>query len=64
MPEETLDEIVRHVQGMAKPEVLEELGQLALNFPMDFTSDFLAQCSEERLRHILLAARLHVRRAR
>ena len=64
MPEETLDEIIRRVQSMGRGEVLEALDQLALSFPLDFSQDFLTQCSEERLKHILLAARLHTRRAR
>jgi hypothetical protein len=31
-------------------------------FPMDFSRDFLDNCPLERLRHILLAARLYARR--
>jgi hypothetical protein len=62
MPEETLEEIVRQVQEMGRVEVVEALHQLALAFPLDFSQDFLAQCTEERLKHILLAARLHTGR--
>lgn len=63
MSKETLDDLIVAVQGMARTEVLEALGQLATSFPIDFTPDFLAQCTEERLKHILLAAKLHTRRA-
>jgi hypothetical protein len=62
MPNESLDELTRHIAEMKRVEVLEALGQLSTGFPIDFSSDFLAQCSEEQLKHILLAARLHMRR--
>ena len=57
-----MEKLVNEVQAMARQEVLEALRGMAGRFPMDFSADFLADCSEERLKHILLAARLYASR--
>jgi len=46
---------------MDRQQLKQELIQFQANFTFDFTSDFLDSVSIERLRHIMLAAVLHVR---
>ncbi len=64
MSQETLEELARQVQAMGRSEVLEAIGHISTGFPMDFSKAFLDECTEERLKHILLAARLYVKRSK
>ena len=62
MASEALEKLVGEVQAMGRDAVVDALRRMTARFPMDFSADFLADCSEERLKHILLAARLYASR--
>jgi len=44
---------------MGRSGLVGVLGRMQCGFPMDFTDEYLATVSLERLRHIVLAAALH-----
>ncbi len=44
---------------MDREGLIETLRRMRCEFPMDFTDDYLASLSIERLKHIVLAASLH-----
>ena len=50
--------IARVVAEMSREQIEQELLHFNGRFELDFTEDFLEQLSEDRLRHILLSARL------
>ena len=50
--------IARVVAEMPRDQVERELLHFNGRFQLDFTEDFLGQLSVDRLRHILLSARL------
>ena len=56
-----LEQMITKIQRMDRKQLKQELIQFQANFTFDFTSDFLDSVSIERLRHIMLAAVLHVR---
>ena len=59
--DQPLDQVLRQIHEMDRTECIEQL----LNFEqirLDFNATFLNQMSSDRLRHILLAAVITVRR--
>jgi hypothetical protein len=53
-----LNEIAVHIAGMNRQAIMFELMNFQSRFKLDFTENYLAALSVERLRHILLAAQL------
>lgn len=49
------------VSGARRAELVDLLRSLDCDFPLDFTDDFLAAMSVERLRHVCLAAAMRAR---
>lgn len=54
-----MDYLVSMISRMDRDELKNMLRSLRCKFKLDFTDEFLATVSIERLRHILLAAVLH-----
>ena len=52
--------ITQEVARMGRDQVIYELLHFEGNAPLDFTEQFLSERSVEHLRHILVAARLHL----
>ncbi|MCE5326706.1 MAG: hypothetical protein LLG01_09845 [Planctomycetaceae bacterium] len=59
MPPKHAIKFVAALQTLDRPELVRLLRAIRCDFEMDFTDDFLADISIERLRHILTAASLH-----
>ena len=57
LPEPT-DRLITEIAAMNRPALLAALLDLDRPFAGDFTPEYLAGCDDDRLRHILLAARL------
>jgi len=55
-----LDALVRRVCRLDRQGLTHELRSLGERLRMDFTEDALRQMSLERLRHLVLAAAMHV----
>jgi hypothetical protein len=58
LPEE-LEQLADEIQRMDRRMLLAQLTAGGFDFDLDFTDDYLNQCSVNQLRHILMAARLH-----
>jgi len=52
---EQVEELVCLISSLDRPAVVHQLLQFTGNFPVDFTPDFLAAQSTERLQHLLFA---------
>ena len=55
------EKLAAKLAGMSKPQLKRQLLSLKAGFPLDFTEEFLDSLSSDKLRHILLAARLNSR---
>lgn len=55
------EELISKIAEMHRDEVTGLLRGLRCDFKLDFSDEFLASVSLERLRHIALAACLHAR---
>ncbi len=53
------EQLVDRISAMDRAGLIEALRRMRCEFPMDFTDDYLASLSIERLKHIVLAASLH-----
>ncbi|MCK6456951.1 MAG: hypothetical protein L6Q92_10540 [Phycisphaerae bacterium] len=51
-----IDEVVRQITQLDRIELTEAIQSFPARFRLDFTGDYLAAQSDERLRHLLLAA--------
>ena len=60
---ESIENLIRRITRMGRGELIRELRSLDCSFPIDFSDDYLNGMSVERLRHIILAASLHIRPA-
>lgn len=47
------------IASMNRNELVEFLSHLNCSFTMDFSQDFLESLTEDKLRHIVMAASLH-----
>lgn len=59
MTEQAVEELIKRISSLDRKGVIGLLQDMPSHFPMDFSPEFLANCSVEKLRHILLAACLH-----
>jgi len=55
------EKLAAKLAGMSKPQLKCQLLSLKTGFPLDFTEEFLDSLNSDKLRHILLAARLNSR---
>ncbi len=53
------EQLANSVAALSRDEVKDQILQFEGNFNLDFPEEYLDKLPEERLRHILLAARLH-----
>lgn len=53
------EQVANSVAAMSRDEVKDQILHFEGNFKLDFPEDYLDKLPEERLRHILLAAKLH-----
>ena len=53
-------EIVRQIEAMDRREVVDALLNFSGSVTMDFTREYLADLSLGQLRHILVAAKMHI----
>ncbi|MBN1553805.1 MAG: hypothetical protein JXA11_03615 [Phycisphaerae bacterium] len=58
-----LDRLITRLASMDREGLIRLLLNMRCTFPMDFTEEFLHTISEERLRHIVLAAFAHQHKA-
>lgn len=58
-----IEELAVRIAHLDREGLMGQLRQLKCSFELDFTDEFLASLSVDRLRHILLAAALHTRQA-
>ena len=58
-----IEQLAREIAEMGKPELVSMLKELSCPFKMDFSDEYLASITLERLRHIALAAILHCQKA-
>lgn len=56
-----IERLLQGVAEMDRPHVVHALHAVPCPFPIDFTDDYLATMSIERLRHLLVAVCLHVK---
>ena len=56
------DYVARTIALMKREEVQKEIQQFKGRFNLDFSQDYLERLSEDRLRHILLAAKIQHKR--
>ena len=56
-----VEQLVDRICSMDRDGLVSALRRMRCEFPMDFTDEFLASMSTERLKHIVLAASLHDR---
>ena len=61
MPVEAPDEIINKIAGMTRPQLVTLLRGLQCDFHLDFSDEYLASLSVDRLRHIAVAASLRSR---
>jgi len=57
-----VEELISLVGSLDRESLLRQFGSYAGNFPLDFTPEFLAGLSLDRLRHIFLAVCLQNQR--
>lgn len=53
------EQLVNKIVSMDRKDLIDTLRHMQLSFQVDFTDEFLASVSMERLQHIVLAASLH-----
>jgi len=53
------EESAESIASMDRASLIEAIMKLDCGFPVDLTADTLAQFSDERLRHIYMALRMH-----
>jgi len=58
VPVEAPDEIISKIANMTRPQLVTLLRGLQCGFHLDFSDEYLASLSVDRLRHIALAASL------
>lgn len=61
--DDELDKLITRLAVMDRHELRALLDSLKMRFPLDFTDEFLADISTDKLRHVTLAACLHADRA-
>lgn len=61
MPVEAPDEIIKKIANMTRPQLVTLLRGLQCDFHLDFSDEYLASLSLDRLRHITVAASLRSR---
>ena len=54
-----IEKITSRVTGLSRSQLKKKLRSLKTNFPMDFSEEYLDSLSNDRLRHILVAAYLN-----
>lgn len=59
VPSTDCDETVAAIRELTRERLVEELMQFKGAIQLDFTEEFLSRLSDEKLRHVLLAAYLH-----
>ncbi len=59
MSPKELDDYVARIVTMNRTDLIDVLRRMNCAFAIDFTDEFLNSISIERLRHIIMAARLH-----
>jgi len=59
MQAQSLEEYAKQIAVMPRPHLIAMLRGLDCDFKLDFTDEFMASVSLERLRHITMAALLH-----
>jgi hypothetical protein len=52
---EQVEELMNLVSAMDKPTLIHQFRDFPARFPVDFTSDFLDDCSLDRLQHLFVA---------
>ncbi len=52
------EQLVQSIQSMSREDVTSEILRFNGRFRLDFTEEYLNQISVDRLRHILLAAKM------
>ena len=57
-----IEEFISMVASMDRPALVHQFDNYRGNFPLDFTPEFLASLSVDRLRHIFLAVCLQNQR--
>ena len=57
-----VEELIHLVHVLNRAAIVDQLQTYHANFPLDFTPEFLATQSTERLRHIFLSLCLHTQR--
>jgi hypothetical protein len=57
-----LEEFITLIATLHRPTLVQELANYHGNFPLDFTPEFLASLSLDRLRHVFLAVCLQNQR--
>lgn len=58
-----LERLLQDVQQMDRPDLIALLKAIPCPFPIDFSDTYLAEVPLDRLKHLVLAVCLHVRRA-
>ncbi|HET6428131.1 MAG TPA: hypothetical protein VFJ30_06970 [Phycisphaerae bacterium] len=53
------EETAESIASMDRRSLIEAIMQVDCGFPIDLTAETLAQFSDERLRHIYMALRMH-----
>lgn len=59
-----MEDLAARIARMERGELTRMLLSMDCTFPVDFSREYLESMSVDRLRHIVLAAGLHERRAR
>ncbi len=58
--DEELNKLITSLAAMGRQELTALLESLRMRFPLDFTEEFLAEIPVDKLRHVTLAACLHI----
>ncbi len=58
-PPSNQEVVLERIQGMSREALMEELLNFRGSLRLDFTREFLDKLSDEKLRHVLLAAHLY-----
>jgi len=59
MSTQQIEKLATRLASMSRDDLTKTLRKLQCNFRIDFTDDFLNSISDDRLRHIVMAASLH-----
>ena len=57
-----LEDLIQALHAMCRSELLVALRAVPSRFRMDFTDDFLARQSDDRIRHLVFAAYVQARK--